>query len=144
MTDHSLTLLVHDEVLAIARLDATSAIPPWAWSHPIAAVARTPAELSIVCSASAVPPDVRAQVPWRALEVAGPLDFGLTGVLHALSAPLAAAGISVFAVSTYDTDYVLVRAADLDRASAALRSAGHRVQRAADRQTAGSRPASRE
>jgi hypothetical protein len=64
---------------------------------------------------------------WRALKVAGPLDFSLTGILATLAAPLAAAKISLFSISTYDTDYVLVREADLERAKAALRIAGHRV-----------------
>jgi hypothetical protein len=64
---------------------------------------------------------------WRALAVQGPLDFGLTGILAALAAPLAAARISIFAVSTYDTDYVLVRDRDLERAVLALREAGHSV-----------------
>jgi hypothetical protein len=64
---------------------------------------------------------------WRALKVAGPLDLSLTGILAALAIPLATERIGLFAVSTYDTDYVLVREADLERAQAALRAAGHRV-----------------
>jgi hypothetical protein len=67
----------------------------------------------------------RIEPGWRAIKVAGPLDFSLTGILATLASPLAEAGISLFAVSTYDTDYVLVREVDLGRAQAVLRAAGH-------------------
>jgi hypothetical protein len=80
-----------------------------------------------VCPAARVPDDVRAERGWRALAVAGPLDFALTGVLAALAGPLADAGVSIFAIATYDTDYVLVRADRLADAVGALRAAGHRV-----------------
>lgn len=88
---------------------------------------RTPAELSAVCDAAAVPPGVKAEAPWAMLAVRGPLDFNMTGVLAGLAAPLAIAGISLFAISTYDTDYVLVRNDDLDGAVRALRQAGHTI-----------------
>lgn len=84
-------------------------------------------ELSVVCSAAQVPADVQSEHDWRCFQVVGPLDFGLTGVLLAIAAPLAAAKISIFAISTYDTDYVLVKQADLDAAVAALRRADHQV-----------------
>lgn len=102
-------------------------MPAWAWTGEPASVTRTRDELSVVCRADAVPDGVRAVAGWRCLKVQGPLDFGLTGILAALTAPLAAAGIPVFAVSTYDTDYLLVKADQLDRAAEALRGAGHRV-----------------
>ena len=81
----------------------------------------------MVAPESATPSDVRAERGWRALQVAGPIDFSLTGVLASVLQPLAAARIGIFAVSTFDTDYVLVRAESLDPAIAALRAAGHRV-----------------
>jgi hypothetical protein len=90
-------------------------------------VTRTPAELSAVCDAAAVPSGVKAEGPWGVLAVRGPLDFDMTGVLAGLAAPLATAAISMFAISTYDTDYVLVRRHDLDRAVHALEEAGHSV-----------------
>jgi hypothetical protein len=76
---------------------------------------------------SAVLPGVQAEPDWRVLAIQGPLDFALTGVIAGLSGRLAAAAISVFVVSTYDTDYVLVRDADVSRAVAALRDAGHAI-----------------
>lgn len=89
---------------------------------------RTAAETTVVCAEETVPGDVRAERGFRALAVAGPLDFALTGVLAALALPLAEAGVSIFAVSTYDTDHVLVREERLEEAVAALRAAGHRVR----------------
>lgn len=120
-----LTLL--PDALAVCRLPAGTAAPAWLDGEVFVSVTRTPEETSVVCRAAIVPAGVRAEVGWRALRVAGPLDFALTGVLLALLAPLAAAGVSVFALSTFDTDYVLVREAALDGALAALRAAGHRV-----------------
>ena len=90
---------------------------------------RTGAELSIVCAADEVPvgADVVAEPNWRALEVVGPLDFSLVGVLASLTSPLAEASVSIFAISTYDTDYVLVRADALPRAIESLLAAGHKL-----------------
>ena len=87
----------------------------------------TAADTSIVCASARVPDGVRAERGWRALTVEGPLDFALTGVLAALAVPLADAGVSIFAVSTYDTDHVLVRSDRLADAVEALRAAGHSV-----------------
>jgi uncharacterized protein len=117
--------------LAVCRLPAGAAAPDWLDGAPFASVTRTPDETSVVCAAASVPAGVRAEPGWRALRVAGPLDFALTGVLLSLLAPLAAAGVAVFAVSTFDTDYLLVKEAALDDALAALVGAGHRVEAAA-------------
>lgn len=122
-----LRLAVVPGVYAICRLSGDAGLPEWARGGRFVSVTRTPEELSIVCEAGAVPSGVRAEHPWRAVAVEGPLDLGQTGVLAALAAPLAAARISIFAVSTYDTDYVLVRDGDLERAVLALRSVGHDV-----------------
>ena len=113
---------------AVCRLDPTEAVPTWAWTGQLASVTRTDAELSIICAESAVPATVeRAERGWRALRVAGPLDFNAVGVMARLTAPLARAGISILALATFDTDYLLVRDPDLGRAIAALRADGHDV-----------------
>jgi hypothetical protein len=83
--------------------------------------------LSIVCGEACVPDEARAERGFRAFQVAGPLEFSLTGVLSSLLDPLAGASIPVFVLSTYDTDYVLVREADRRRSLVALRQAGHRI-----------------
>ena len=122
----ALTLSVLPETLAVCRLGPDDALPPWAGAGELRAVTRTASELSIVCRDASVPPAVTANRGWRAIAVDGTLDFALTGVLAALASPLAAAGVSIFAVSTYDTDYVLVQQETLERAVAALAAAGHR------------------
>jgi hypothetical protein len=110
------------EALAVCRLPASDRIPSWARERHegFVSITRTPDELSIVCPQVAVPPDTQSEDGFRALMVPGPIPFEQTGVLASLANPLAAAGISIFAVSTYDTDYVLVREHDLERALAAL------------------------
>ena len=102
-------------------------MPAWAWSAELCSVTRTIDELSVVCSEASVPADAPAERGWRALKVQGPLDFSLTGVLAALTAPLAAAAIPIFALSTYETDYILVHGRDLEQGSEALTKAGHTV-----------------
>ena len=116
-----LKLSVLDEPLAVCRLAPEAALPTWlTWSGDLTAVCRTPEELSLVCREGEVPAEVRSERGWRAFKVAGPLDFALTGILASLAGPLAEADISLFAVSTFDTDYLLVRASDLERAKAVL------------------------
>jgi len=111
---------------AIARLNASGAIPTWA-AGEFVSITRTVDELSIVCEASRVPGGVQAESGWRALRVAGKLDFSLTGVLASIADPLASARVSIFAISTFDTDYVLLRGAQLVAGIEALQGAGHEV-----------------
>ena len=106
---------------------APVSVPSWALRGSFVSTVRTPGELSVVAPDSAIDSHVEGERGWRALRIDGTLDFALTGVLAALAAPLAEAGVSIFAVSTYDTDYVLVRDAQLATALEALRTAGHTV-----------------
>ena len=110
--------------LAICRFAPDSPLPAWVLhaSAEFWSITRTPRELSVVCSEDDLPPSVDQHVEkdWRAFEVLGPLPFSLTGVVSGLTAPLAAAGIPVFVVSTYDTDYVLVKAVDFVKAHGVL------------------------
>jgi hypothetical protein len=122
-----LTLRVLAGELAICRLPPDAPVPTLAARAPVLSITRTADELSIVCPVADAPPGAEVEAGWRALRVAGPLDFALTGILAAIAAPLAQARISIFAVSTFDTDYVLVREAALDAAIEALRQAGHDV-----------------
>lgn len=113
--------------LAICRLPPHTDVPDWAQSGTFVSVTRTRDELSIVTADDAVPTDIRAERGWRALAVRGPLDFALTGVLSSLAQPLADAGVSIVAISTYDTDWILVRDDDLHTTVNALQAAGHTV-----------------
>lgn len=116
--------------LAVARLGAKDPVPEWVAQGALSSVTRTGEELSVVCTAQAVPRDVEAARGWRALRVVGRLDFSTTGVIASLASPLAAAGLSIFALSTYDTDYLLVKGEALETAVAHLRQAGHEVTEA--------------
>ncbi len=122
-----LTLAVLDNLYTVCRLAPEAKLPHWLPTTGLVSVTRTAEELSIVCPSDAVPGSVEAERDFQALKVEGPLDFSLTGILLAVAAPLAEAHISIFALSTYDTDYVLVRKYDLDKAVRVLQRAGHAI-----------------
>jgi hypothetical protein len=122
-----LTLL--PERFAISRLGADAPIPEWATQGPFFSVTRTGDELSIVTELSRVPVGVPSQPGWRVFKVHGPFILSEIGVLSALASPLAEAKISLFAISTFDTDYLLVASSTLSAAMAALERAGHTIHR---------------
>jgi hypothetical protein len=122
-----LTLLA--ERFAISRLAADAPVPDWALRGPFFSVTRTGDELSVVSEVSQVPVGVQSQPEWRVFKVHGPFVLSEIGVLSALVAPLAEAKISLFAVSTFDTDYLLVAAETLSAAITVLDRAGHTIHR---------------
>ncbi len=113
--------------MSVCRLDPTTKVPDWAISGGFFSVTRTYDELSVVCPDELVPEDVRSEGGWRALKLEGPFEFSEVGVLASVAAPLAEAEVGIFAVSTFDTDYVLVQEEQLRSAVAALRGRGHEV-----------------
>jgi uncharacterized protein len=125
-----LNLLILKNSLAVCRLTPEQELPDWVLKQPFFCAARTPDELSLVLGETSLAEQAgstqgwKIENGWRALKVAGPLDFSLTGILSALAAPLAEAGISIFALSTYDTDYVLVRSNAMQAACAVLAAQG--------------------
>ncbi|QCN94404.1 ACT domain-containing protein [Azospirillum argentinense] len=117
-----LTLSLLPDRLAVARLAPGDGMPGWLdWTDPLVSATRTGEELSILCREARVPDGVTAERGWRAFKVEGPLDFSLFGVLARIAVPLAQARVPMFAMSTYDTDYVLVRDEDVERAADALK-----------------------
>jgi hypothetical protein len=118
------------DTLAICRLEPGAPIPSWA-AQPsrFLTLSRTAEELSITTLQSTVPAGVTCERDYRAVRVRGPLPLNLVGVLAAIADPLAAAGLSIFAISTYDTDYVLVKARELEAALKVLQQAGHQITR---------------
>ena len=114
---------------AISRLAADSPIPAWATEGPFFSVTRTGDELSVVTELSVVPLGVQSERGWRVLRVHGPFVLSEIGILASLATPLAEAKISLFAVSTFDTDYLLVASETLSGVIAALEGAGHTVYR---------------
>lgn len=127
MTDKSVSLQLLPENLAICRLKPDSQVPDWIMQSSFYSVTRTLDEVSVVCPEEFVPEGTEAERGWKVLRVEGPLAFSMTGVLACLTAPLAQAGISIFVLSTYDTDYLLVRDGDVASAIVALQGAGHTV-----------------
>lgn len=126
--NRTLTLTTLDDRLAVCWLDPASEIPSWATAASLFSVTRTTDELSIVCPEEFVPAEVGCERGWRVFKLEGPFDFSLVGVLSSVAAPLAEAGVGIFAISTYDTDYVLVKENHLELAIAALRERGHEVR----------------
>lgn len=122
-----LTLSILPDAFAVCRLDAHVQIPSWVTSGNFFSITRTTDELSLVCRENDVPDGTRCERAWRCLKIEGPLDFALTGILASLAVPLANTGISIFALSTFDTDYVLVKENNLEKAIAVLQNAGHRI-----------------
>jgi hypothetical protein len=125
-----LRLEVLPDILAVCRFPADAALPTWALApSPFVTISRTVEELSITATQAIVPPETQCERNYRALRVGGSLSFNLVGILAAIAEPLAGAGLSIFAISTFDTDYVLVKARDLEAAVTALEHAGHHVDR---------------
>ncbi|MHB8932286.1 MAG: ACT domain-containing protein [Bellilinea sp.] len=122
---YRLTLL--PSPMSLCRLAPDAGIPDWVENASLLSITRTNDELSIICDAHLMPENVQAEGGWRAFKMIGPLEFTMVGVLAAILNPLAEAQVSILAISTYDTDYVLVTDPDLPAALAALHQAGHQV-----------------
>jgi hypothetical protein len=121
------TLILLDDLLTVCRLPADAVLPAWAQGDAFLVVVRTTDELSIVCWAEGVPANITAEPGWRAFKIQGPLVFSEVGVLASIANPLANIGISIFAISTFETDYILVKRADLENAVTVLLAAGHTI-----------------
>ncbi len=112
---------------AIVRLAPDAPVSDWATKGGFTSITRTADELSVVCPTENLPRDVQSSHRWLCFKLEGPFAFSLTGVLLSFIAPLSGNGIPIFAISTFDTDYVLVQEPDCDRALDALRKAGHEL-----------------
>lgn len=122
-----LSLELLEGAFAVVRLDPDELVPAWGRGGALWSITQTPDEISILCASERVPPGFRTEGPFKAMKVQGPLDFATTGILNAITGPLAEEGISIFALSTFDTDYVLVREESAAAALRALQLAGHLV-----------------
>lgn len=130
---HGVTALATDFIIrlqeisgrfAVCRLTHGDTLPPWVTASRIYSIVQTLDELTVVCQAEVVPAGVICEQPWRCVRVAGSMPFSVTGVMAAITQPLAQAGISVFALSTYDTDYLLVQEVNWERAKEQWAAAG--------------------
>lgn len=127
MSSNRFPLILLPGRFAVCRLDPAAPMPAWP-SGPLVGVTRTAEELSVVCAEEAVPAGTKAEAGWKAFKLEGPVPFSTVGVISSLTAPLATHGISVFVLSTFDTDYLLVKEAALARATRALAAAGYPVR----------------
>jgi len=127
-TPLKLTLIILRETFTICRLDKDAPIPDWVFQGGLFSVTRTKDELSIVCPLINVPEGIVCNQGWSCLKVKGPLDLSLTGIISSIAATLEEEGISLFSISTYDTDYVMVKEKDLEKAIFALTEAGQRIE----------------
>ena len=123
---HKLT--IPPQIFSICRLRNDAPVPDWALAGGFFSITRTGEELSVVCPQAHVPEGIRRDDGWRCLKVEGPLDLSATGVLASLAHPLAKEGISIFAISTYDTDYLLVKEENLERAAKVLSQTGYQIE----------------
>ena len=114
-------------VYAICRFGPDEDVPPWAFSaaSDFTSVTRSCTELSVICAVDALPDTVTYGAAWHCMRIEGNSGLDEPGVLVSAAGPLASAGISVFAIATYDTDHFLVT--DIDAAIAALHTAGYEV-----------------
>lgn len=122
-----ITLSLLPAKLAVCQLPAGAPFPTWMNGDDLLAVIRTKDELSIVCDAEQALAGVLVEAGWRCWKVHGPLDFSLIGVLAGIATALAEAGVSIFVLSTYDTDFVLVKEVNLSRSREALMQKGYRI-----------------
>lgn len=120
MIEKKLTLSLLEDKFAVCRLNINDSIPSWGTKGEFFSITKTLDELSIVCSENNVPNDIKCERGWKALKIEGPLDFSLIGILSKISSLLAKEGISIFAISTYDTDYILVKENHIENAVSAL------------------------
>ena len=124
-----LKLTILPPLYAVCELHPDKHIPYWALVGDFVSLTRTPQELSVVCLQENVPEDIQAERGWRCLAVEGAFDFSVSGVNASLAVPLAEANISVLAIATYSTDYLLIKEHDLDAAIQVLEQAGHQLHR---------------
>jgi hypothetical protein len=123
-----LTLKILPNRLAVCRLDADAPLPDWIDQSDFYSITRTEAELTIVCDEAFVALGTTSESGWRCFKVEGPFDFSEIGIVFSLTQPLAESGVSVFLISTFDTDYLMVKEKDLAETIDVLTNAGHQVK----------------
>lgn len=133
MEQKKLILRVLESKFGILRLEKDSEVPSWIYKSDLFSITKTPEEMSIVCQENNIPENtpagIRVQRGWSCLKIKGPLDFGMTGILAGVSRILAENSISIFVISTYDTDYILVKETDLKKAVKTLQEEGHEIRK---------------
>jgi hypothetical protein len=128
MYSRKISLRILPDLMAICRFDPAATVPKWVDEPGFYSVTRTPEELSVVCSAERVPPGAESETGWRCLQLLGSFNFSEVGIISSLTQPLAASGVSVFVISSFTTDYLMIKEKDLSKAIGALTARGHLVK----------------
>ena len=129
ITQNSIGLVLIDEKFGICRLKATEKIPEWVISSSIFSITRTREELSVICPLNIIPENIKCEKDWNCFKVKGPLDFGQIGILARISNTLSENEISIFVMSTYDTDCIFVKQKKCKAAFYALEAAGMKIEK---------------
>ena len=127
MSEKILTMKLLNEKFGVCRFNKNEPIPDWVKNSDFYSITKTSDELSILCYQDSIPNNIKCEKDWRTLKVEGTLDFSLIGIISSISTILALKRISIFAVSTYDTDYILVKNKDIDNAILSLSNARYEV-----------------
>lgn len=127
LKNDKIRLIVLKGIFAVAQLEKGSSFPDWAISSELWSITATQDEISIVCRQDIVPTQVKSERDWRCLKVDAVLDFSLVGILASLTLPLAQEGISIFALSTFNTDYLLIKDKDIEKAIMVLMKQGFEI-----------------
>ena len=127
MDNRKLSLKILPERMAVCRFEPTAPIPDWMGEVGFYSLTRTESELTLVCPEAHLAPGTTSETGWRCFKVQGLLDFSEIGIIFSLSQPLAENGVSVFVISTFDTDYFMVKEKDLSKAIDALTAKGHQL-----------------
>ena len=129
MREKKLCLRLLEDTYGVCRLQKNDLIPSWAFQGEFYSITKTDDELSIVCLQNNIPENIQCETDWKILKIQGPLDFSLIGILSKISTLMAENKISIFAVSTYDTDYILVKKEKIENAISILENDIYEVKR---------------
>jgi len=127
MEQRQLQLSLLKDNYAICTLPNTAQIPDWALKESLASITRTDKELTIVCRQDIIPSGLKSDLNWKCFKIDGSFDLNQIGVISSISSPLADAGISIYVISTYDTDYFLVQQHNLEQTISTLSNSGHSI-----------------
>ncbi len=127
MTQKQLKLSLLKDKYGICTLPATTPIPDWALMQSLISITRTKEELTIVCRQDIIPSQCKCDLNWRCFKVDGTFDLNQTGVISSISSPLADAGISIYVISTYNTDYFMVQEDKVNQTISVLSNSGHSI-----------------
>jgi uncharacterized protein len=127
MNQRQLQLSLLKDKYGICTLPSTAPIPGWATAQSLASITRTEKELTIVCRQKIIPSQYQSDLNWRCFKIDGSFDLNQVGVISSISSPLAAAGISIYVISTYDTDYFLIQEHNLEQTISVLSGSGHSI-----------------